>query len=234
MPLGRARNQSTSDTNNDYDQTVRELAFDKRSKPKDRTKTEEELALEAKEALEKAERARLRRMMGQDPESDDEGDDRKRRRGGDDLDDDFDDSGQDFSALLGAGLGESGLNGESEGDEGNDDEDMSDDDRESGDEDEVSSGSEPDDISEAESGDVSELVASQRRQAKGKGKAKELPFTFPCPDSHEEFLDVVENVKDSQFGTVVQRIRALYHPSLGPDNKFKLQVGCILDWPPRC
>ena len=38
---------------------VRELAFDKGSKPKDRTKTEEELALEEKEALEKVERTRM-------------------------------------------------------------------------------------------------------------------------------------------------------------------------------
>ena len=52
-----------------YDQHVRELALDKRAKPKDRTKTEEELALEAKEALEKAERKRLQRMMGEDDES---------------------------------------------------------------------------------------------------------------------------------------------------------------------
>jgi nucleolar protein 14 len=45
---------------------VRELVFDQRSKPKDRTKTEEELALEAKIALEKAERQRIRRMNGED------------------------------------------------------------------------------------------------------------------------------------------------------------------------
>ena len=30
----------------EYDQFVRELAFEKRAKPKDRTKTEEEIALE--------------------------------------------------------------------------------------------------------------------------------------------------------------------------------------------
>jgi nucleolar protein 14 len=35
----------------DYDKQVRELAFDKRAKPKDRTKTEEELALEQKRRL---------------------------------------------------------------------------------------------------------------------------------------------------------------------------------------
>jgi nucleolar protein 14 len=39
----------------DYDQAVREFKFDKRSQPTDRTKTEEEIALEEKEKLEKLE-----------------------------------------------------------------------------------------------------------------------------------------------------------------------------------
>src|SRR6266702_1087903 len=57
---------SREDHDRQYDQFVRELVFDQRSKPKDRTKTEEELALEAKTALEKAERQRIRRMNGED------------------------------------------------------------------------------------------------------------------------------------------------------------------------
>ena len=54
----------------EYDQYVRELALDRRAKPKDRTKAEEEVALEEKEVLEKAERRRLRRMNGEESESD--------------------------------------------------------------------------------------------------------------------------------------------------------------------
>src|SRR5579872_5166202 len=49
----------------EYDKAVRELAFEKRARPKDRAKTEEELALDEKQALEKAERKRLRRMRGE-------------------------------------------------------------------------------------------------------------------------------------------------------------------------
>jgi Nop14-like family len=56
-----------------YDQLVRELAFDKRAIPKDRTKTEEELASEAKEALENAERRRLERMIGEDEGEEEDG-----------------------------------------------------------------------------------------------------------------------------------------------------------------
>ena len=87
----------------DYDQRVRELAFDKRSKPKDRTKTEEELALEEKEAFETAERRRQRRMLGQnDSDSEEEGTKKgKRKRGADDLD--LEEGSGEWSGL-GAGL----------------------------------------------------------------------------------------------------------------------------------
>ena len=74
-PIDVASSSVTNQTQHgdkDYDQHVRELALDKRAQPKDRAKTEEELALEAKEALEKAERKRQKRMRGEsDSESDD-------------------------------------------------------------------------------------------------------------------------------------------------------------------
>jgi nucleolar protein 14 len=95
-----------------YDHHVRELAFDKRAKPKDRTKTDEELALEAKEALEEAERKRRRRMLGL-PESDSEDETRKgkkRKRGPDDLDDEFDQEVGEYDGL-GAGLENGRLSG---------------------------------------------------------------------------------------------------------------------------
>src|ERR1700733_3292232 len=80
VPLGRIREDTSKPglfttvvkppgtEEQDYDTHVRELAFDKRAQPKDRTKTEEELALEEKETLEKAERKRRRRMLGEDGE----------------------------------------------------------------------------------------------------------------------------------------------------------------------
>src|SRR5258706_5271104 len=95
----------------DYDQLVRELVFDKRSQPKDRTKTEEEIAQEEKEALEKAERARLRRMMGEeDEETDEEGERSKRPPSRDDLDDDFMEEDKDEGwAGIGTGLKVAGV-----------------------------------------------------------------------------------------------------------------------------
>ncbi|KAH7931164.1 Nop14-like protein [Leucogyrophana mollusca] len=214
----------------DYDTQVRELAFDKRAKPKDRTKTEEEIALEEKEALEKAERQRRRRMLGQD----DVGSDlesgkaqrkRKRERGGDDLDDDFDEPLE----ILGSGLGEevredeSMSEVESDGSDNQvDGEDSAEDDGESGSDDD------PDDhdASEGEVGDFREITTKRKTGTSLAGpltSSKELPYIFPCPESHEEFLDIVDGIEDKDIPTVVQRIRALHHPSLGPDNKFKLQ-----------
>ncbi|KAJ3321471.1 nucleolar complex protein 14 [Boothiomyces sp. JEL0866] len=52
----------------DYDRFVREMQYDRRAKPTDRTKTEEELAQEAKEELEKLEADRINRMEGKEVE----------------------------------------------------------------------------------------------------------------------------------------------------------------------
>ncbi|KAJ3040491.1 nucleolar complex protein 14 [Rhizophlyctis rosea] len=62
--VGKRSREEDEDNDNDYDQFVRELAYDRRAKPTDRLKTEEEIALEEKERLEKLERDRVRRMQG--------------------------------------------------------------------------------------------------------------------------------------------------------------------------
>ena len=65
----------------EYDSKVRELTYDRRAVPADRTKTEEELRKEYDEKMKKLEADRLRRMEGFVE------DDREQQ--GDDLDDDF-------------------------------------------------------------------------------------------------------------------------------------------------
>lgn len=218
------------DKDMDYDQHVRELALDRRAKPKDRTKTEEELAVEAKEALEKAEKKRLKRMMGEEDDSDDEGAEgrgkkRPREAGGDDLEDDF----ENEDALAWDGLG-AGLQGGARAGDG--DEDGSDaDDGSQGEEDEdedgeSASGSEGDDdeSENAEEPAPSRPTSKKPSKPSTNSAVKELPFTFPCPETHDEFLAIVKDVEDAEVPVVVQRIRSLYHPSLAEDNKFKLQV----------
>ena len=217
----------------EYDKTVRELAFERRAQPKDRTKTEEELALEEKQTLERAERKRQRRMRGEDPDSEDENRRRKRLKqiGGDDLEDDF--YGEDG---FGPGLQEeasdsSSQDREDDEDEGEDeepedglevesDEDGEKDGEEGGDDTE----SEAEGLGTAEDGDDVELVPKRKGKAGRLSADEELPYTFPCPESHQEFLDILEDVKDEDVPTVVHRIRTLHHPSLAEGNKSKLRV----------
>lgn len=195
-----------------YDQRVRELALDKRAQPKDRTKTEEELAIEAKEALEKAEKKRLKRMNGDDDSDEEEsGGEKKRRKrtGGDDLEDDFDLEEDNYD--LGPGL-----NG-----------DIDAEDVMSEDEDGSSEASDDDDSAEDDDEDISPEKRQPPSNTK-KASSKELPFTFPCPETHDQFLAIVENVEDKDIPTVIQRVRTLYHPSLAEGNKIKLGVEFLI------
>ena len=80
----------------DYDRFVKELAFDRRAKATDRIKSEEEIALNARQELEELEAARIKRMNGDEEEEvvpkkrkRETGRDRDRGQA-DDLADDFD------------------------------------------------------------------------------------------------------------------------------------------------
>lgn len=213
---------SREDHDQQYDQFVRELVFDQRSKPKDRTKTEEELALDAKITLEKAERQRIRRMNGEDDDETSESEkSRKRRRpiGGDDLEDDF--SGVDDVERLGVGL-------RSDMDDGSEDSNSEHDgsDNKSGtSEDDTSAEHDPTPPWSGLPSVTDPTTPGPERRARDKStSSNELPYTFPCPSSHEEFLDIVGDLVDQDSLTVIERIRTLHHPSLSPENPSKLQV----------
>lgn len=173
-------------------------------------------------------------MRGEGEDSEDEDEKKKgkrRQRGGDDLDDDFmDEEAAELGGLgigLGAGLGEDNEDGEDHSED--EDEDGSEDEDDSEDEDEegaVSDVSESEGEEEGEEGDAEDLVPVKRHKPKkiaASGK-KELPYTFSCPSTHDEFLEIIEDVEEEDIPTVVKRIRTLHHPSLAQDNKLKLQV----------
>ena len=263
----KSQNKKPADTS--YDAVFRELAFERRAKPSDRLKTEEELAAEEAERLRDYERARLRRMRGdEDEEGDEEGEDtgagskkRKRKapavRSADGLDDDFELDGITAGEAYGLGKGLAV--------EGND---MSEDDEEEEEEaDEEASGKEDEEAEEDEEDDEhnyndladledlakpgEDLDSDEEEIAKGKtesliggdaertvskksssGKAtsatagtSKLPYTFPCPVTHENLLDLIEKhaIATRDVPTVIKRIRTLYHASLAEDNKHKLQ-----------
>jgi nucleolar protein 14 len=142
----------------------------------------------------------------------------KRRRliGGDDLEDDFDDDDADDRDGLGRGLMSSLDN---IGEEGGFVDDGRNEDSESEDETAADHDSEP-----PWHGLGSPNLSAERKAPQGPKGSHELPYTFPCPSSHEEFLDILEGVVDQDVPTVVERIRALHHPSLGAENASKLQV----------
>lgn len=236
----RSSNTAKMEAENDldYDAQVREMIFDKRAKPSDRTKTDEELAEDRAEHLRKLEEQRLRRMRGE--VSDEEGDrihSRSRAPAADDLSDEFDleDDATEFG--LSKGLG-------------NDDE-MATNDEDEGDADEVSGseGSEGDsdvfDFSNDEEQQESKRATKQLFKSKSEPmlsklsskSSSELPsddsnlaFTYPCPSTYNEFRNIVENHKISDHPVIVDRIIVLHHPSLHQDNKVKLMVSSHDVW----
>lgn len=252
------------DDYSDYDKAIRDLANDQRAQATDRTKTEEELALEEKEKLEKAERARKRRMEGLDSEDEDEGSKKKKSHKkrkseapqGDDLEDDYLEEMEEDAAKLGRGLTlediQNGFvddddeeDGEEEEDdeEGDDDEEDDDDDEEEGEtdnedlEDIEDDDEEIPDFGDDDGDDMNEIGKSGLVQKKNPvvsstpQEKREIPFTFECPTTHEEFLTILEGLDVEDAVIVTKRIRVLYHIKLAQENKAKMSVflGVLVD-----
>ncbi|KAI8141258.1 nucleolar protein 14 [Fennellomyces sp. T-0311] len=234
----------------DYDAVVQSLTRDKRAMATDRTKTEEELALEEKEKLEKAERARKRRMEGLDSESEDDdnkrGRHKRQRKGatvpqGDDLDDDYLEDHEEEARTLGHGLTlediQAGLLGGNDEDASGSEEEDDDDDEEGSDDEEEEDysdldeapefGDDDDDMNEFGTGGiVKKPTGSKPKSTKSvqSGEKREIPYTFECPSTHDELLEILDGLDVDDAPTVVKRIRVLYHPKLGADNKAKLST----------
>lgn len=62
-----------------------------------------------------------------------------------------------------------------------------------------------------------------KKLSKGKVPKTSLPYTFPCPEDHDQFLELISG-HEAELPTIIERIRTLYHPSLGEGNKQKLAV----------
>ncbi|KAF2869303.1 nucleolar protein 14 [Massariosphaeria phaeospora] len=222
----------------EYDSRVRQMIYDQRSKPTERTKTEEEKAKEDADRLKELEEKRTRRMKGE-PVSD--SDDEPQKQKEESEDDDEADSVRDDAAEFGL----SNAPVQSSRPEGVEDEDnfILDDDL-------VASDSEADatDISEDES-EIDDTMAMDEdddflksvrpESAKspkvtsggtpGAESTSKLAYTYKCPQSHEELLEVFEYISINDVPVVIQRIRALYHPGLHAENKDKLSnFGCAL------
>ncbi|KAI8965965.1 Nop14-like protein [Daldinia sp. FL1419] len=225
----------------DYDLRLRQLAQDRRAQPTDRTKTDEERAEEESKRLRELEEKRLKRMRGEEVSDDEEEEDVDM-----DQSDDQPTNGpiifketeeDDF------GLGKGIKTQPTATELGFDDEDdfiieedliASDSDLEpiesevSSDED--SNADEDDDEftkgllndEETQNPVFSGQLSGSTVPPDAKQDPNGLPYTFPCPQTLEEFTDLVQGISVQHLPTVVQRIRALYHPKLDSGNKPKL------------
>jgi nucleolar protein 14 len=227
----------------EYDRRVRELFNDERSKPTERTKTAEERAKEEADLLKQLEENRQKRMRGESVSDDEEPS--KPQQQDDDDDEDMSDINDDAAEF---GLAAPPAPGQTRP-VGVDDEDdfiLEDDliatdseadisDEESDSEAEVDDTMAMDDDDADFLKDVVEQPKVQPKAAKGvltigaDTTSSKLAYTYPCPRSHEELLEVFKKVEHKDTSTVIQRIRALYHAGLKEDNKHKLaDFACAL------
>ncbi|KYK58227.1 nucleolar protein [Drechmeria coniospora] len=221
-----------------YDLQVKLLAQDKRAQPADRTKTEDEMAEAESKRLKELEDKRQKRMKGEEVSDSDESDKEDSMGADEAIDANLSDE-DDF------GLG-SGIKTRPTATElGFDDEDdfiIDDDLVASGSDLELMDSDEESDLGDAEEDDDEEeddftkgllnneearnpLFAAESTavpSALEKVDGLDLPFTFPCPQSCEEFVSVTASYPSSSLPTIIQRIRALYHPKLDSNNKEKL------------
>jgi nucleolar protein 14 len=215
-----------------YDLRVRQLAQDKRAQPSERTKTAEEIAEEEAVRLKELEEKRSRRMAGEDvSDSDDAGADGQ-DQGDIAVDQDKEPAEADFG--LGTGIDSQPRSGPLRDDE---DEFVIDDDL-------VASGSDIDEDDDEEESNHDEQALdeddeftkgllttpeeqsgafkSNDEEGEHSVEGDELPFTFPCPQTHEELVTVLAGIPLSRLPQVIQRVRALHHPSLAKENNKKL------------
>lgn len=221
----------------EYDERLRQMTFDQRSKPTEPTLTEEEkLEIEA-QRLQDLEQQRLFRMKGEQL-SDDEVDDEDQTlwNGNADVEEDV----QDASDL---GLGPAQLTDTRQLDVEDEDDFVIEDQLVAMDsEAESSQGSSQDGSVDEKADDedqefVQGLFAERdggKEDVKGKDgkdtvaflreKSNSLAYNYECPQSHLELLNITRDVPVDYQPTIVQRVRALYHPKLQAGNKAKLEV----------
>jgi nucleolar protein 14 len=208
----------------EYNERMRQMALDARSKPSTRTKTDEEKAAEEAARLQDLERKRLKRMKGEEESSEDEIEQAPQE----DDDEEQDDAEMFGIQQPGAAPVRPNLDVEDE------DEFVLDDDLIASDS-EVEmasdSGSEDSEAEEAlaeDDGDndfINGLVLPRTAVdgiSEPSVKDSSLAYTYPCPQTHKELLSTLKGTRLSDLPIVVQRIRALYHPRLAEGNKEKL------------
>lgn len=237
---------ATTAESDDYDKVMQGLRFEARGQPSDRLKTEYELAKEEKEKLEQMEKDRLERMKGTFSWTKQEA--ASKHRSADDLEDGFAYDPDPEVTLSYNDQGEANIpivtteqteqseekdkadfseEGEEEDEADSEDDDLSDlkDSSESEDNENDSDQSEKEFESNDNKSDqkadkiLADLMVRKEMMEKAR---KELPYTFPLPDSYEELEEILKNQPPSYKSVIIERIIKCNHPSLVESNKEKL------------
>ena len=223
----------------DYDERLRQMTFDQRSRPSEKTLTEEEkVEIEARR-LGDLEQQRLYRMRGdqiseEEQEQEQDEDDHSR------LGEPTAGSGAEELHLYGLGTGLTGPTKKRQLDVEDEDDFVIEDDLVAVDselipevassENDLEDGAAADEDEEFVEGIFREQdawrqeITGGRNRASGVANATDLAYLFKCPQNHQELLEITHNVAVEDQPTMVQRIRALYHPKLQAGNKAKLEV----------
>ncbi|MCJ1424981.1 nucleolar complex protein 14, partial [Sticta canariensis] len=232
-----------SQADKEYDERLRQMVFDQRSKPTERTMTDEEKVQKEAQRLKELEERRLQRMRGeQDSNDEDDTGERQEFHGDEDLE-----RSQDNPFGLGSGLGvqiEGPVLGVEDEDEFFIEDNLIADESDRGFS-ESGSGEDSGDESSEDDEDDTEFVdgllsrddmgragfdgsAIKDRKLIASAAGSGLAYTYACPQSHEELLRITDNIPVDDLPIVVQRIRTLYHPKLQKDNKAKLGIFAVV------
>lgn len=200
-----------------YDKLVRTMMSDARAKPVERTKTNEEIAIEEVKRLKELEQARLRRMRGE------ESDDNETQHNEDDAEESVQGDAAPFG-LPTAPLQETRVEFDDEDDfimdlvATDSEADMAESESEEEEEDSV-------DNTIADDDDFLRDILPQKAvngvSSVGVNTGSKLAYTYECPRSHEEFLTIIKDASIDDVPTIIQRIRALHHAGLGADSESK-------------
>jgi nucleolar protein 14 len=213
---------ATLDPDKDYDLQIRRMALDKRSKPTDRTQTEEQKATHDAARLKELEETRLKRMRGEE-EDEDEPEQSKNHPTGDveviEYDEEVDDAAE-FG--LSSGLVLDRPAGFEDEDEFIIDEEL------------VASGSEMEDV-ESDDESAGSNAADEAAQQEdndfiyGHGPEKDrtassagLGTVKSCPKTYEDILQLLNGVKPEDVHFVIRKVRQVYDAGLSSSNKQKL------------
>ncbi|OIW34879.1 Nop14-like protein [Coniochaeta ligniaria NRRL 30616] len=230
----------------EYDVRLRQMIQDQRAKPAMRTKTEEEIAEKAAEKLKELEEKRLKRMRGEevsDDEEESEDEKKSKKKGKFAAEDEVMEDEEEDEFGLGAGIKMRPTAAELGFDDEDDfiiDDDLvagsdaeldvdSDDDMSSiaSDDGAVEGGDDDDDDFSKYLAEVDQKEQKDRviRQANNMSTEKDrdgVPYTFSCPETFDELVATLATIPMAKVPTVIQRIRALYHPKLAASNKEKM------------